>query len=367
MGGRRRPGRPKGSHVTEKDRFAQLIYYVAVLLVGYLAFQVVQPFLVPLGWAGVLAVCVYPIHSRGVARLGRSHAAALTTILVLVLLIVPIWLIVATLVAEGAQAGSALQALASRPPPERMVNIWHWLQAHVPYLADNDIMTVVSQAGQKLIGALAGASGALLGGVALVILDLFITLFALFFFLRDAESIADRIGSLLPFSEGQRERVLRQVADLIYASVIAGLAVAAVQGLLGGLAFWALGLHAPVVWGTVMAFFSLLPVVGAWVIWFPVAVWLMATGDLTRGLILTAIGIGLVGTADNVLRPLLLSGRSAMNGLVTFVALLGGVAAFGFIGLIFGPVVIAVAMALLDAYFRPAADSRLSSGSRSVV
>jgi len=351
----------EGSSVTEKDRFAQLIYYVAVILVGYLAFQVVEPFLVPLGWAGVLAVCVYPIHSRGLARLGRSRAAALTTMLVLVLLVVPVWLVVSTLVTEGAQAASALQDVASMHPPQSIVNAWHWLQAHVPPLANIDLMTAVSQAGQKLVGPLASASGSILGGLALVILQLFITLFALFFFLRDAESIAGRIRSLLPFGEDQRERVLRQVADLIYASVIAGLAVAAVQGLLGGLAFWALGLHAPVVWGTVMAFFSLIPVAGAWVIWFPVAVWLMATGEMTRGLILTAIGIGLVSSADNVLRPLLLSGRSAMNGLVTLIALLGGVVAFGFIGLIFGPVVIAVAKALLDAYLSPSTSSKDSS------
>src|SRR5262249_45709099 len=223
----------------------------------------------------------------------------------------------------------------------------------VPFVGNMDLMTIVSQAGQKLIGPLAATSGSILGGLALVILELFITLFALFFFLRDGESIAAHIRRLLPFGEDQREGVLRQVGDLIYASVIAGLAVAAVQGLLGGLAFWVLGLHAPVVWGTVMGFFSLIPVAGAWVIWFPVAVWLMATGDVTRGLILAAIGTGLVGTADNVLRPLLLSGRSSMNGLVTFIALLGGVAAFGFIGLIFGPVVIAVTLSLFEAYLRP--------------
>jgi predicted PurR-regulated permease PerM len=339
--------------MTEKDRFAQLMYYVGVILVGYLAFQVVQPFLVPLGWAGVLAVCVYPIHQRGVKRLGRSRAAALTTVLVVIWLVVPIWLVVAALVNEGAQAGQAVQAIASMPPPESIVNAWHWLQSHVPFLAGSDIMSVVSNAGQRLVGVLARASGSILGGLALVILDLFITLFALFFFLRDGESIANKIRTLLPFSDEQSGRVLRQVADLIYASVIAGLAVAAVQGLLGGLAFWVLGLHAPVVWGTIMGFFSLIPILGAWVIWFPVAIWLMATGEMTRGIILTAIGAGLVGTADNILRPMLLSGRTAMNGLVTFIALLGGVAAFGFIGLIFGPVVIAVAIALFDAYLNP--------------
>jgi predicted PurR-regulated permease PerM len=344
--------------MTEKDRFAQLIYYVGVLLVGYLAFQVVEPFLVPLGWAGVLAVCVYPIYARGVRRFGRSRAAVWTTALVLVLLVLPVWLVVSALVNEGASAAAAVQSIASMPLPQSMVNAWNWLQSHVPLLAGTQLMTVVSAAAQKLVGALAGASGSILGGLALVILDLFITLFALFFFLRDGEAIANRIRSVLPFGEDQRERVLRQVGDLIYASVIAGLAVAAVQGLLGGLAFWVLGLHAPVVWGTIMGFFSLVPVLGAWVIWFPVAIWLMATGEVTRGLILTAIGAGLVSTADNILRPMLLSGRSSMNGLVTFIALLGGVAAFGFIGLIFGPVVIAVAMALVDAYLRPSEPSR---------
>ena len=102
-----------------------------------------------------------------------------------------------------------------------------------------------------------------------------------------------------------------------------------------------------------MAFFALIPVLGAWVVWLPVALYLALTGAITKALVLTAIGAGLVGMADNVLRPVLLSGRSSMNGLVTFVALLGGVAAFGFIGLVFGPVVVAVGTALLDAYLAP--------------
>lgn len=338
----------------ERERITHLLYYAAVLLVGYLTFRVVSPFLVPLGWAGVLAVCVYPIHRRGVPRLGRTYAAALTTVLVLVLLVLPVWLVAIALVSQGGQAVSALREAMGTTPPQWAVDAWHWLQQHVPQLAPGNARASISAAGQRVAGELASASGAVIGGLALLLIDLIITLFALFFFLRDAPMLVRLVREVLPFGETERDHILQQVGDLIFASVIAGLAVAAIQGCLGGVAFWLIGLHAPVVWGTVMAFCALIPVAGTSVVWLPVALWLLATGDVTRGLVLIGIGAGLIGTVDNVLRPILLSGRSSMNGLVTFVALLGGVAAFGFIGLVFGPVVIAVAMALFDPTLRTA-------------
>jgi predicted PurR-regulated permease PerM len=341
--------------MSDRERIAQIIYYGAVLLVGWLSFLIFQPFLVPLGWGAVLAVCVYPLHSRLIPRVGRSRAALLSTLIVLVLIVVPIWLLIQVLVSEVAQAVATLQTASASPPqpPEWAVRAWHWVQAHVPMLAPERLSASIATAAQRIGTAVAQGSGKVIGGVALLIVDLFVALFALFFFLRDAPSIIRMMRVFLPFDDSERDRILKQIGDLIYASVIAGLAVAAVQGCLGGLAFWLLGLEAPVVWGTVMAFFALLPVLGAWVVWLPVALYLALTGAITKALVLTAIGAGLVGMADNVLRPLLLSGRSSMNGLVTFVALLGGVAAFGFIGLVFGPVVVAVATALLDAYLAP--------------
>jgi predicted PurR-regulated permease PerM len=338
---------------TDRDRIAHLVYYAAILLIGYLCFQIVQPFLVSLGWAGVLAVCMYPVQVRLAPRLGRSWAAGVSTILVLLLIVVPVWLIVRALVSEGAPAVAALQDAVQSAKPERLVEGWEWLVTRIPFLAPDRVLASVSDAGQQLVGALASRSGAVIGGAAMVVVNLSITLFALYFFLRDARAIVAVIRGLMPFDTDQRDRIVNQVGDLIFASVTAGLAVAGVQGLLGGLAFWLLGLHAPVVWGTIMAFFALIPVAGAWVIWAPVAAWLIVTGDVTRGIILIVIGVGLVGMADNVLRPLLLSGRAAMNALVMFVALLGGVAAFGLIGLVFGPVVVAVALALLEAYLNP--------------
>jgi predicted PurR-regulated permease PerM len=337
----------------ERDRVAQLIFYGGVILIVYLVFLIIEPFLVPLGWAGVLAVSVQPVFRELAPRIGRGRAAALCTALVLLLLVLPVWMIVQALVNEGAQAVTALQSALSSPPPDRLLTVWTWVQSHVPMLAPERLSETLGKLGERAGTLVASSSGRLLGGVASLLLDVILAHFALFFFLRDGPAIVRVLRGLLPFHEGQREQVVRQIEDLVFASVIAGLAVAAVQGLLGGIGFWIVGVRAPVVWGTVMAFTSLVPVVGASLVWAPVAIWLLVTGDVTGGLVLIAIGGGLVGMADNILRPLLLTGRASMNGLVTFVALLGGMSAFGLIGLVFGPVVVAIGMALLNAYIRP--------------
>lgn len=332
---------------------AQLIFYGGVILIGYLVFLIIAPFLVPLGWAGVLAVSVQPVFRELEPRLGRSRAAGLSVTLVLLMIVLPVWLIVQALVGEGAQAVAALQNALSSPPPDRLLTVWTWVQSHVPSLSPERLSETLGTLGERAGSAVAAGSGKLLGGVASLLIDLILAHLALFFFLRDGPAIVRVLRTLLPFHDTQREQVIRQVEDLVFASVIAGLAVAAVQGFLGGLGFWLVGVRAPVVWGTVMAFTSLVPIVGASLVWAPVAIWFLVTGEITRGLVLIAIGGGLVGMADNVLRPVLLTGRASMNGLVTFVALLGGMSAFGLIGLVFGPVVVAVGMALLNAYIRP--------------
>ena len=247
---------------------------------------------------------MYPLYGQLTPRLGRSGGAVLTTVLVLLLIVVPVWLISAAIVREGGQAVPALQSALNGRPPEWLTRAWGWLQGHVPELAPNNLMESLSAAGQQIVKALASTSGAVLGGVALVLVQLIITLFALFFFLRDAPKILRHVRAVMPFRETERDRVLKEVGDLIFASVIAGLVVASLQGALGGIAFWLIGIRAPVVWGTIMAFFALIPVAGAWVIWLPVALWLLATGDITRGLVLIGIGAGIIGTVDNILRPI---------------------------------------------------------------
>jgi predicted PurR-regulated permease PerM len=180
-----------------------------------------------------------------------------------------------------------------------------------------------------------------------------VMLFSLFFLLRDGDTIGKQIRELLPLPERERERLVVETRDLVIASVGAGLLVAAVQGAIGGLAFWAVGIGAPVVWGVVMAMCALIPLVGAALVWVPAALWLLLSGEITRGIILAIVGVLFISMADNVLRPLLLAGRTSASGLVVFLGLLGGAAAFGFIGLVVGPIILVTAGNLIRVFTRP--------------
>ena len=183
--------------------------------------------------------------------------------------------------------------------------------------------------------------------------SLFVMLFSLFFLLRDGDKIGRQLRELLPLPERERERLVVETRDLVIASVGAGLLVAAVQGAIGGLAFWAVGIGAPVVWGVVMAMCALIPLVGAALVWVPAALWLLLSGEITRGIILAIVGVLFISMADNILRPLLLAGRTSASGLVVFLGLLGGAAAFGFIGLVVGPIILVTAGNLIRVFTRP--------------
>jgi predicted PurR-regulated permease PerM len=158
--------------------------------------------------------------------------------------------------------------------------------------------------------------------------------------------------------------MITQTHDLVVATVGSTFSVAIVQGTLTGLTLGLLGFQSPVLWGVMTSFTSLLPAVGSGLVWGPAAVYLFATGDIVRGVILAAVGVGVIGMADNVLRPLLLSGRTTMHGLLLFVSLLGGMAAFGFIGLVVGPVAIAALGTLLGAVLKDGPDDVPDDGAQ---
>jgi len=154
----------------------------------------------------------------------------------------------------------------------------------------------------------------------------------------------------LPFDAEHQEAMIIQVRDLISASVITSLLVSAIQGALGGAGFAIVGLPAPVFWGVAMAFFSLVPVVGSGLIFVPAALWLGFTGHWWRAALLLAICAGVSTVVDNVLRPLLLGGRTELSGLVIFISVVGGVNLFGMLGLVLGPILVAITAGVLSVY-----------------
>lgn len=334
---------------SERRRLNTLLFYGVVLLLAYLAYRILEPFLVSLAWAGILALCAQPIHKRLLNRCRPTLAALASTLAVALLLIVPAVLLALAMLGEISQALSSLQnAVGNIHENERLQTAWTWVQAHLPLPSPDEIKVRLAAFAAQLTRFLAGQAGLVLQASSVFLFKLFVTLFALFFFLRDGRPLGTVIRKLLPFEEARKEELIGRTRDLVFAGTMATLAVAAAQGLAGGILFAVLGLRAPIFWGVVMGFCALLPVLGTAVIWLPAAIGLLASGAWVRGVVLILLGIIVVGGIDNFLRPALVSGKSAMNGLVVFISLLGGVAAFGFLGLVLGPVVAAAVISILQ-------------------
>lgn len=333
-----------------RQRSTTLLFYGCVLLLGYLLYQLFEPFLRPLAWAAIFAAFFYSRHKQLETRFGRTAAASMSTAAVALIIVVPFVLIVMAFIEEATQTiGSIDLAAGSSRGLERVQRAWNWLQRQRFGRDIPDLEAVLKMGASRIAGVVGEGAGLLARSVVYVIVNVIIMLFALFFFFRDGDKIMSRLRRVLPFDPSFREGRIRETAELIKASISSGLLVALVQGAVGGVTFAMLGLGAPVFWGVTMAFFSLLPL-GAWIVWLPVASWLLLTGDIARGIALMAIGAAGISLIDNFLRPMLLAGRTQMNGLLVFISLLGGIGAFGLIGLVLGPVIMATAISFVDAY-----------------
>lgn len=327
----------------------RLLVYALLLVAGYLAYLVLKPFLVPLVWAAVFAMMFHRVQIDLLPKLGPNRAALVTTLLAAVLIVAPAVMLVSALVNELPQVIEYVQQ-ASVSAPGLIERIWSFARERSPMELPEDPTMILREAIQRALAFVAPHAGAVAADLLSTLGRLAVMLFALFFLLRDGDVFCRRLRDALPFPQADSERLMQDTRALVIASVGAGLLVAAVQGVIGGVTFWALGMKAPVVWGLAIAFCSLIPVVGATLVWVPAALWLAFSGAIWSAVILAAVGAVGIGTVDNILRPLFLSGRTSASGLVIFLGLLGGASAFGFIGLVIGPIILVMAASLFSLF-----------------
>ncbi|MFQ5776823.1 MAG: AI-2E family transporter [Terriglobia bacterium] len=326
-------------------------------LLGYLVYLIFSPFLVPLAWAMVLTILFFPLHRRIRDRLHRpSLAALLSALLLTVIIIVPALALVGGF---AAQAVELVQWFQEQQSQERMAlpeilkfvaldRVLDWLAEH--NIGQEQLLAFMADNLDKLARFVAQQTGRLARNVLFFFFDLFVTLFATFYLFRNGPGLVERLRRALPLDPLHRDLVLTTAQDVLAASVYSSFVVAVAQGLMGGLTFWLLGIRTPIFWGVVMAFLALLPAVGAWLVWVPAAAVLMLGGKVVHGVVLLVVGVLVISLADNFLRPLLISGRVQLNGLLVFISVLGGLAAFGFLGIVLGPILVALGAAVLEAY-----------------
>ncbi len=331
-----------------------------LLLVGVtLAFGwILLPFYGAVFWGAVLAIVFTPLHRKLLARTGRrpTVSALLTVLLIVLLVILPLSMIAASLVQEGTalyqrsrDGGFSLSTYAQQ--------IYAALPDWLTQLLGRFGLSNLSLLQQRLTDALNQGSQRIAQSALDIgqntfdfVVSFFIMLYLLFFLLRDGAGLSRRMRDAIPLDPDYLRELSLKFTTVIRATVKGNIAVAAVQGALGGLAFWVLGIHAPVLWAVLMAFLSLLPAVGAGLVWGPVALYLLATGETLQGVGLVVYGVVAIGLVDNVLRPLLVGKDTKMPDYVVLISTLGGMALFGLNGFVIGPLIAAMFMAVWDIF-----------------
>ncbi len=319
---------------------------------------ILLPFYGTLLWAAVIALLSAPVYQWLLPRLGyrKTPAATLTLLFVLVIVIIPFSLLSAALASEAAQVYQRLHDGEWRPT----VYMQHIFEQLPPWILNllgrfgfsefddlqNELTDMLTQASQTI------ATQAInIGQVTFAfVLELFVSTYIAFFLIRDGDNLVTDLRHALPLAPKHKRALIHKFATVIRAIVKGNLLVATIQGALGGIAFWALGVSAALLWAVLMAFLSLLPAVGAALVWFPVAVFFFMTGEIYKGLALLAWGVLVIGLVDNLLRPILIGKDTRMPDYVVMISTLGGIAAMGINGFVIGPVIAAMFMAVWHIY-----------------
>jgi predicted PurR-regulated permease PerM len=338
----------------QRDKRLSLLFLVLVTAATlYLSFVIARPFLTPIITATLLAIAIYPLFLRMSRYMSnRSGAALLATLLVLIAIVLPTVLIIEKLAHEttalygwlnekqSLQGGWREYAGSLVDPP------LEWVATRTG-MSQEQLKQAALARLQNLSTALLNWAKSLLVNIGGTIVDTVIMLLTLFFLLRDGERIRARIGSILPIEAHRYQQLVETISASITANIYGVLAVAVAQGTLGAIGYTIAGLPSVMLWSVATALFSMIPLAGAASVWAAASIYLLAIGHWGKAIFMVAWGAGVISTADNIVRPLVLSGRVKLHTLLIFFSLLGGVKAFGIVGLFIGPIIVSVAMALL--------------------
>lgn len=331
-----------------------LLVVLASLAFGWLLWPLSGAIL----WGTVLAILFNPLHRRlsGPTGLRPTHAALITMLIITLIVMLPLFAIAAALLREAAGLYDMLQAgeldfelyfqQVATALPQWIQDLMRRFGVQNLAGAQQQVAYVLQQGSQFLATQVLSLSQS----TVQFVLNLGVMMYLLFFLLRDGNRLFGRIKHAIPLPRSQQDALFDKFAAVVRATVKGDILVAMLQGALGGIIFWRLGIHAPVLWAVLMAFLSLLPAVGAALVWLPVAVYLLAIGSIWQGLVLIGFGTFVIGLVDNVVRPSLVGKDTKMPDYLVLISTLGGLQLFGLNGFVVGPAIAAVFLTVWDIF-----------------
>jgi predicted PurR-regulated permease PerM len=326
---------------------------IATALALYLCWLILKPFISVLEWATVLVIVFYPIHKLITRRIKRRGLSALvSSTLVIVVFVVPLALVSVALVNElGIVTRNVPAHVAHFVTPGTSVlgRLSRWIHERFaldPQTSEVFIVEQLKNAGVLLLGQSFGLLGNVLGGI----LRAFFVVFTMYYLFRDGEQIVQSLPRALPLTIQQSEAIIHRITEVVSASVYGVVTIAMLQGMLGGIAFWLLGVPSPILWAVLLAFICMIPIAGSFFVWLPVSIYLMFSGHWTKAVLLILWGALVISTIDNFLRPRLIKNQTKLHELFIFFSVLGGISLFGLVGIVMGPVVLAITLGLLSTF-----------------
>jgi predicted PurR-regulated permease PerM len=328
------------------------IFLGASGFVVYLCLRILSPFMDVIAWASILAITFHPLHVYLTRKTGhRALSAAIASALVVVAFLIPLLFVAGLAINELLAIGQSLQETFTDDRGTDTTTPWgqaySWLSGRLGFDAA-EVVTWVRQHASELTAVVARYTVDVAASVTGAVMSFIFIIFAMFLLFRDGDTIVGKIPDLLPFARARSEALLLRISDVIHGSVYGVVVIALIQGALCGGMFWALGVPSAALWGMVTVLTSVLPLVGAAAVWVPGTLYLAVSGEWPRAIALLIWGTVVISGVDNFLRPRLVGGRVGLNELVMFFALLGGLQAFGVLGIVLGPLLFAIAASIVD-------------------
>jgi predicted PurR-regulated permease PerM len=331
------------------------------LLSIYLLYQILSPFLPSIVWAILLSMIFYPLFIKLQRLLKQNEflSAFMMTLLVFIIIVLPFTLLMFSLASEVVDGYHRMEELIKTGQLQaywekiREFPVLKWILERAGQYVDLsqiDPLPLLLKNLKQVSTFIFNQTTTLLRGFSTFIAGFFFTLLSLYYLFKDGSRFFRGFKEVIPFPARERDLLIQRFKDMIYATIYGGILIAMIQGFLGGLSFWALGLPSPIFWGTAMALLSFIPIGGTALIWVPAVFLLWMAGAFVKGIILLGVGVLVISMVDNFLRPVFISAKTHIHPLLLFFAVLGGIQAFGLMGLVAGPLIATLFFALIELY-----------------